>query len=80
MKRQAATGGVCPVAWTPPPRGLGGTLPGRVSRMRNVVTPFGFRAVVPGGLTVRKADLLGGNRMAQEANAGGRKAAGNRGR
>ncbi len=48
--------------------------------MRNVVTPFGFRAVVPGGLTVRKADLLGGNRMAQEANAGGRKAAGNRGR
>jgi len=30
--------------------------------MRNVVTPFGFRAV-PGGLTVRKADLPGGNRM-----------------
>jgi len=47
--------------------------------MRNVVTPFGFRAVVPGGLTVRKADLLGGNRMVQKANAGGRKAAGNRG-
>ncbi len=28
--------------------------------MRNVVTPFGFRAVVPGGLTVREADLLAG--------------------
>lgn len=31
-----------------------------------------------GGLTVRNAELSGGNRMVQEANAGGRKATGNR--
>jgi hypothetical protein len=35
--------------------------------------------VVPGKPTVRKAQVLGGNRMAREANAGGRKAAGNQG-
>lgn len=38
-KRQAAAGGIRPVARTPPPRGLGGTLPGRVLRMWNVATP-----------------------------------------
>jgi len=32
----------------------------------------------PGRLTVRKAQALSGNRMAQEANAGRRKATGNR--
>jgi hypothetical protein len=31
-----------------------------------------------GRLTVRKAQILSGNRMAQEANAGRRKATGNR--
>src|SRR6516165_9139090 len=34
--------------------------------------------VVPGKPTVRKAQVPGGNRMTREANAGGRKAAGNR--
>ena len=61
-------------------RGLGGTLPGRVSREWNVVTPLGsglrFRTGKP---TVRKADILSGSGMAQEANAGGRKASGSRG-
>jgi hypothetical protein len=36
--------------------------------------------VLPGKPTVREAQFLAGRRMAQEANAGGRKAAGNRGR
>ena len=34
--------------------------------------------MVPGKPTVRKAQIPGGNRMTREANAGGRKAAGNR--
>jgi hypothetical protein len=33
---------------------------------------------MPGKPTVRKAEVFSGNGMAQEANAGGRKAAGNR--
>src|SRR6266516_4823002 len=42
--------------------------------------PVGVRVkgLTPGGSTVRKAECPGGRRMAQEANAGGRKAAGNR--
>ena len=80
VKRQAATGGTCPVAGTPPFPGLRGRLPGRVSREWNVVTPLGsglrFRTGKP---TVRKADILSGSGMAQEANAGGRKASGSRG-
>jgi hypothetical protein len=35
--------------------------------------------VVAGKPTVRKAQFPGGNRMTRQANAGGRKAAGNRG-
>ncbi len=43
--------------------------------------PVGVRVEqLPGRLTVRKAQSPSGNRMAQEANAGSRKAAGNRGR
>jgi hypothetical protein len=34
--------------------------------------------VVAGGLTVRKAEVLSGEGMTREANAGGRKATGNR--
>ena len=41
VKRQAATGGTCPVAGTPPFPGLRGALPGRVSREWNVVAPLG---------------------------------------
>ncbi len=42
--------------------------------------PVGVRVkgLTPGGSTVRKAEFPDGRRMAQEANAGGRKAAGNR--
>src|SRR5262249_21608940 len=36
-------------------------------------------ACVPGKPTVRKAQVPGGNRMTRQADAGGRKAAGNRG-
>ena len=49
-----------PVVWTPPPRGIGGTLPGWVLRMWNVETPSVDRTGWSGGLTVRKADLPGG--------------------
>jgi hypothetical protein len=41
--------------------------------------PVEVRArTVPGRPTVREADILSGNRMAQEANAGSRKASGKR--
>jgi hypothetical protein len=41
--------------------------------------PVRVRALVaPGKPTVRKAQFPGGNRMTRQANAGGRKAAGNR--
>lgn len=58
-KRQAATGGIWPVARTPPPRDRGGTLPGRVLRMWNVETPprSGHMSGEP---TVRKAELWAG--------------------
>lgn len=70
-KRQAAAGGTLPAVRTPPSRGLEGTLPGRVLRMRNVGTPSGSgRGDGPGKPTVREAEFPGGNRMAQEANAG----------
>jgi len=61
------------------PRGIGGTQPGWISLVRNVTTPLGSeRNDAPGKPTVRKAGFPSGRRMAQEANAGGRKAAGNR--
>jgi hypothetical protein len=49
-------------------------------RVRNVAIPMGADAasVAFGGLTVRKADVPSGGRMTREANAGSRKAAGNR--
>ena len=54
------------------PRGREGTHPGRISLVRNVVTPSGSgHLVVPGKPTVRKAQVPGGNRMTREANAGG---------
>jgi len=47
--------------------------------VRNVTTPLGSESSdALGKPTVRKARLPSGRRMAQEANAGGRKAAGNR--
>ena len=48
--------------------------------VRNVAIPMGSDAalVVVGGPTVRKAELPSGRRMTREANAGGRKATGNR--
>jgi hypothetical protein len=61
------------------PRGRGGTQPGRSSWVWNVVTPTGSgTCVVSGKPTVRKAQIPGGTGMTREANAGGRKAAGNR--
>src|SRR6266487_4835833 len=76
--RQAATEGTNRSCGHRRPRDIGGTLPGWVLRMRNVETPPWSGPGGSGGSTVRKTELLGGNRMAQEANAGGRKAAGNR--
>lgn len=48
--------------------------------MRNVAIPMGSDAavVVVGGLTVRKAEVPSGEGMTREANAGSRKATGNR--
>src|SRR5262245_47185312 len=63
------------------PRGQGGTHPSRVSLVRNVETPsrsWHCCCRVSGRWTVREAEFLGGNRMVQEANAGGRKAGGKR--
>src|SRR5664279_1020272 len=69
---------VPPSGWTPPPRGKGSTDPGGISLVWNVATPLrSGRKNPPGRPTVRKAQLRSGNRMAQEANAGSRKAAGN---
>lgn len=49
-------------------------------RVRNVAIPMGSdrTVVLIGGLTVRKAEILSGEGMTRQANAGGRKAAGNR--
>lgn len=67
-----------PSGWTPPPRDREGTHPGRISLVRNVETPSRSRhRSVSGGPTVREAELLAGNRMIQEANAGGSKGHGN---
>jgi hypothetical protein len=59
-------------------RDIGGAHPGRVWLVRNTTTPLG-----PGTVTCPCADRKeggspSGHRMAQEAKAGGRKAAGNR--
>jgi hypothetical protein len=70
---------VTPARWTPPPRGKGGTHPGRISLVWNVETALGPEPSRFGQLTVRKAQHPSGNRMAQEAKAGSRKATGNRG-
>jgi hypothetical protein len=76
-KRQALAGhGIWPGEHRRP-RGREGTHPGRISKVRNVETPSGSGRM-PGKPTVRKAQLPGGNRMIRQANAGGRKAAGNR--
>jgi hypothetical protein len=61
------------------PRDKGGALPGRSLLMCNTTTPLGSGHWVAGRPTVRKAQFPCGRRMTQEANAGSRKAAGNRG-
>ncbi len=63
------------------PRGQGGTHPGRISCVWNVETPTeSGHDGVSGKPTARNAEPSGGNRMTREANAGSRKAAGNRNR
>jgi hypothetical protein len=56
---------------TPPPRGRGGAHPDRFSCLGNVAIPLrsGLR-VWSGKPTVRRAEVLSGYRMAQEADAG----------
>ena len=48
------------------PRGTGGTHPGRISCVRNTVTPVGVRCCLAGKPTVRKAQLPGGNLMTKK--------------
>lgn len=56
---------------TPPPRGRGGAHPARFSCLGNVATPLRPRLRLWSGRpTVRKAGVLSGHRMAQQANAG----------
>jgi hypothetical protein len=57
---------------TPPPRGSESTQPGRVSAVWNVTTPSGSGRW-SGQPTVREAQLPGGRRTVQEANAGASK-------
>jgi hypothetical protein len=54
---------------TPPPRGSESTHPGRISTVRNVTTSPGS-GFWPGKPTAREAQLPGGRRTVQEANAG----------
>src|SRR5664279_5034019 len=80
-KRQAPVKEVASPGEHRRPRGKGGTHPGRISIVWNVVTPTGSGPDGWSGRpTVRKAESLGGDGMTREANAGGRKAAGNRDR
>ena len=74
--RQAASGGGLPGVWTPLLSGER-RRPAR-SYLHDVEhgNPVARRAT--GGLTVRKADGCGGNRMVQEANAGRSKGNGKR--
>jgi hypothetical protein len=64
-----AAGDQEPAARTPSPRGTESTLAGRVSTVRNVTTPSGSGRQ-SGKPTVREAQLPGGRRMVQQANAG----------
>src|SRR6188508_2625570 len=56
------------VGRTPPPRGKGGTQPGRISCVRNMGTPTesGPPWWRVGRPTVRRAEFSGGNRMSKK--------------
>ena len=68
VKRQAAVKETTWAGEHRPPRGREGTHPGRSSCVRNAVTPSGSGLAlgVSGKPTVRRAQLLGGNRMAEK--------------
>jgi hypothetical protein len=71
-KRQALVGYDRPTGRTPPSRGTGGAQPGRISLVRNVITPMGSGYVFASGKpSVRKAQFPSGCRTIPEANAGG---------
>src|SRR5207245_2094269 len=79
-RREAATaaGDEASAVRTPWPRGLEGTLAGRVSGRAERENPVGVR-VRPGKPTARKDQLPRRERMANKRMPAGRKAAGNRG-
>jgi hypothetical protein len=77
-KRQAMAGDPPPSVSAPPSPGYRGHPPRSHLTRAQRDNPVEVRAAMPGKPTVRKAELRGGRRMTQEANAGGRKAAGNR--
>src|SRR6266849_6699334 len=80
-KRQAPAGDFCRPNEHRRPRDTGGTHPGRISCVWNVGTPMGSgHSDVSGKPTARKAQSPREGRMTWEANAGGRKATGNRGK
>src|ERR1019366_8840379 len=68
VMRRAAVGEAFRPCWHRSPRGIEGTLPGRVSCVRNVTIPSRSRLCVaePGKPTVRKAQFLGGQWMAKK--------------
>jgi len=76
-ERQAPDEHVPQPGRAPPSSGHRGHPPRAHSCVRNAVTPSGSGPWA-GKPTVRKAQVLSGNRMTREANAGGRKATGNR--
>ena len=76
-KRQAPAEEKQSAGGTPPSRGREGAHPARISLCRTW-KPRKGPGRVSGRPPVRNAQLPGGHRMTQEANAGGRKAAGNR--
>src|SRR6266700_3677483 len=69
-KRQAPADYALSAGRTPPPRDRGEAHPDRVLRLRNVAIPLRSRPVWPGRPTVRRAELLSGGRMTQQAKAG----------
>src|SRR6266568_5721402 len=77
-RRQAPAGRTWPAGSAPPPPGFRGRPPRPHLPHAERENPDGVRRVPAGKPTVREAESPSGRRKAREANAGGRKAAGNR--
>lgn len=72
-RHQAISGSDSPETGHRWSRGIGGAHPSCVLLVRNMINPDGVQATRLGRPTARKAELPGGRRKIQEANAGGSK-------